>query len=302
MKKVLVTGGTGFIGRHTIPLLLQKGYEVHLISSKSAFLLNGVHVHGLNLFHAEQTRQLIETIQPSHLLHFAWVVTPGKFWTSIDNLAWVEASLHLVRSFIASGGKRLVVAGSCTEYDWTNSVCTEGGIFRPATLYGVCKRSLFQILEPFAKQMEISFAWGYIFFLFGPGEYSARFVPSIIRGLLLNQEIPCSHGNQVRDFSDVRDVADAFVQLLDSELTGGINIASGSLLSLKQLAQKISDQLNRSDSINYGALTAPADEPLELMANVDRLTHELGWRPKFSLDDSIKESIQWWKNNLSLQQ
>ena len=70
----------------------------------------------------------MKDLRPSHLLHFAWYVTPGKFWTSPENIDWLQASLDLVTSFLDCGGERSVIAGTCAEYDWTgNGILREIG-------------------------------------------------------------------------------------------------------------------------------------------------------------------------------
>ncbi len=118
MKKVLLTGATGFIGKHTIPFLLSEGFEVHAISRNAFPLPPEVHIHPVDLFDDHQTTKLLKQIKVTHLLHFAWYAVPGKFWSSEANLKWVASSLKLIQEFVENGGKRLVVSGTCAEYEW----------------------------------------------------------------------------------------------------------------------------------------------------------------------------------------
>jgi nucleoside-diphosphate-sugar epimerase len=277
--KVFVTGATGFIGQHALPLLRAQGFEIHAPSSRE-----------LNLFDFSQVKRAMAAIRPTHLLHLAWVTTPGKYWDSPDNLAWVEASLHLASTFALHGGKRLVVAGTCAEYDWNQSHFSEkSSQFKPATLYGTCKRSLFQILESFCAKSALSFAWGYVFYPLGPKDRAQRFLPSLIRSLLQQKKFPCTHGNQLKDFLDVRDVADAFSRLLEASLEGAINIGSGRAISLKSVVNQVSQLLDRHDLVAFGAL--PTNEPKALIADTTRLSTELRWQPKFPIYQTLKEVI-----------
>src|SRR5258706_1738280 len=117
MKRVLVTGARGFIGRRTLPLLSTHGFEVHAVTSRE--IVPGdpkVTWHRADLLDGRQIDSLIATIAPTHLLHLAWIATPGSYQTSAENLRWLEAGIHLTRSFSITGGKRLVAAGSCAEY------------------------------------------------------------------------------------------------------------------------------------------------------------------------------------------
>src|SRR5215207_601381 len=126
MKKVLVTGASGFIGRHCLPLLLERGFEVHALSQKPLpGPGNDVIWHSQNFLDDNKTQRLIENVQPSHCLHFAWYTEPGKYWSSPENLRWIASSALLLYSFNQNGGERFVGAGTCAEYDWRYGHCTE---------------------------------------------------------------------------------------------------------------------------------------------------------------------------------
>lgn len=293
MKKVLVTGATGFIGRHSLALLRHAGYEVHAVSgSRAAETSDGVVWHCADLLNPDALGALVHEVKPSHVLHFAWYAIPGKFWTASENLDWVKATVGLMQAFHAEGGERFVAAGSCAEYDWSFGHCSELTTpCRPATLYGAAKYSTQLLLEAWAKQTGMSSAWGRVFFLYGPDEYPARLVPSVINALLQEEPARCTHGEQVRDFMHVEDVAAAFVALLGSEVKGVVNIASGTPLPLKQLVYAIADQMNRRDLVQLGAIPAGAGDPAELTANVCRLREEVGFRPRYSLHDGLALTV-----------
>src|SRR5215217_4494631 len=120
MKRVLVTGGTGFIGRHTLAELLARDFEVHVAArSKPSDFPSDVSFHECDLLDAGAARRLTTRLAPTHLLHLGWYAKPGLFWTSLENLRWVAASLTLYLAFAEAGGTRAVIAGSCAEYDWS---------------------------------------------------------------------------------------------------------------------------------------------------------------------------------------
>ncbi len=293
MKKVLVTGATGFIGRHSLVLLRRAGYEVHAVSgSRPAHTSDGVVWHGADLLHADAVASLMREVKPSHLLHLAWYAIPGKFWSAPENLDWVKATVGLMQAFHAEGGKRLVAAGSCAEYDWSFDHCSELSTpCRPATLYGAAKYSTQLLLEAWSRQTGMSSAWGRVFFLYGPDEYPARLVPSVINALLKEEPAPCTHGEQVRDFMHVEDVAAAFVALLDSGVSGVVNIASGTPLPLKRVVYAIADQMDRRELIQLGAIASNASDPAALIADVGRLQNEVGFKPRYGLDEGISQTI-----------
>ncbi len=296
MKKVLLTGATGFIGKQTIPFLLSQGYEIHALTRNPHFLPASVKAYEADLFNAQQVAKLVSLIKPTHLLHFAWYTTPCKYWSSEENLEWVKSSINLFQEFVANGGKRIVVSGTCAEYEWgPEAPCDEYSTpLKAATLYGACKAALYQVLDAYARQKNISYSWGRIFFLYGPNEYSERLVPSIIQKLLKNEVAPCSHGNQIRDFMHVEDVASAFVALLNSEVQGAVNIASGQNTTLRHVIDAISHKLNAIDKVHYGARPINSEPPI-IAANVNRLINEVKWSPKYSLEEGLDQTIAWWQ-------
>jgi nucleoside-diphosphate-sugar epimerase len=300
MKQVLVTGATGFIGQHSIHNLCKRGYVVHGLSSGAlhSVPVNGqdIHWHSLDLHNLVALSSLIEVIRPTHLLHFAWTTRPGAYWTTPDNLTWIQTTIELLRRFTEHGGRRAVMAGTCAEYDWRYGFCAEAQTpLLPTTLYGVSKHALQMLAQAYASQSSLSLAWGRIFFVYGPHEHPKRLVPSLIRGMLRQEPVPCSHGRQIRDFLHVQDVADAFVHLLDSDVVGPVNIASGAPISIQEIALKIAGHFHADNLLQFGAIPSAANEPPLLVADVRRLAEEVRWQPQFGLDAGLSQTIHWWR-------
>ena len=298
MKRVLLTGAGGFVGRHCLHGLLAQGYQVHAVASRKHAppALAGVHWYSADLLDREKISALMTEVRPTHLLHCAWYAIPGNYWTGPENFRWVEAGLHLLEAFADQGGQRVVGVGSCAEYDWRDGYCSELTTpLNPATTYGVCKHAFQLLLSAFSKHARLSAAWGRLFFLYGPHEPWKRLVASVIRSILLEEPARCSHGRQLRDFLYVQDAADALVALLDSDVLGPVNIASGVPVAVLEVVQEIADQLQRPDLIRLGALPASENEPPVLVADVARLRDEVCWSPQFGLPGGLAETISWWK-------
>lgn len=300
MKKILVTGASGFVGRHSLRILVDHGFDVHAVTSRKITpALSGCRWHMVDLLEPVQIKNLLKGVKPAYLLHFAWDVTPGEYWTSTNNFSWVQASLELLHNFQEQGGQRVVMAGTCMEYDWNHGYCREFMTPKvPATTYGICKHSLQVMLEAYSRETGISSAWGRVFFLYGPYEYPVRLVSSVVRSLLRGEPARCTHGNQIRDFLYVKDVADAFVALLESNISGPVNIASGQPVTINFVIDEISRQIGRTDLIEFGAVNPPEHEPEVLFGDIQRLSNEVGWYPKYSLECGLQHTINWWRSNL----
>lgn len=302
MKKVILTGANGFIGKQAIRYLEKNNYEIHCITTKNINTdSQNVVWHNTDLLNEDKCKDLFKTVRPTHILHFAWYTEPGKYWSSEKNYDWLRASSNILIYFKQFGGERAVFAGTCAEYDWRSGICSENTTpIKPKTLYGMCKNRLRQDAESFCSENNIIFSWGRIFFLYGENEHPSRLVSSVIKSLLRNEEAKCTHGRQLRDFLYSEDVASAFVHILNSDVNGAINIGSGMPISIKEMIDKISSKLGKPELVKFGEIPVPIDDPPLIVADIKKLKEEVGWKPKYSLDQGLDKTIEWWRKNILL--
>jgi len=295
--KVLLTGATGFIGRQCYSQLKLLGCEVHAISSHSHVNDSPAYWHKVDLLDDKQTKALIKKVRPTHLLHLAWYAEPGKYWESVKNFHWVKASLSLFEAFVAEGGERIIVAGSCAEYAWNDSYYKEDEtLLKPTTVYGNCKHALQLMLSAYAVQENISCTWGRVFSIYGPEEDNRRLVSSVVNGILRSKDVKCSNGSLVRDYLHVNDVSAAFIALLNSDVNGPVNIGSGTGVALRDLVEKIERKIN-----NYGHLIVSDNainttEPPVMIADTNRIK-STGWTPKYDIESGLDDTINWFKEH-----
>ena len=298
MTRVLVTGASGFIGRNAVAPLVERGFEVHGVGRRrSADLPGEVVWHEADLLTAEDRAAVVGKVQASHLLHLAWYSEPGRFWAAPENLGWVGATVELLQAFAAAGGRRAVLAGTCAEYDWeVAGRCVENETpLRPVTLYGICKDATRRVCEGLADGPELDVAWGRIFFLYGPGEHPDRLVASVARALVRGDRAPTSEGRQIRDFMHVADVAAAFAAITASDVTGSVNVGSGTGVAVRDLARAIATAAGGEDRLDLGAMPPRPGEPAELVADVNRLRDEVGYLPAITLSAGVADTVGWWR-------
>ena len=292
-KRVLLTGAGGFIGRHVVAPLLEQGFEVH-VTTRNPLGAPRVHEHRVDLLEESSVSQLLDSVRPSHLIHLAWYTQPPEYWQSPLNMKWECLSVHLFESFVQSGGSRIVGAGTCAEYEWGSAMLNERTTpERPATPYGKAKLSLGRRMAVIAREAGLSFSWARFFFLFGPHERTERFVSSIIDPLLKEQVAFCRNGDLVRDLLYVEDAAEAVVALVLSDVEGPVNVASGIAAKLGTVAQEIGKAMHLPGLVTVLAEDSVTTQPKTLVADVSRLSREVGWAPRYDRREAIERTIAW---------
>jgi nucleoside-diphosphate-sugar epimerase len=293
--RILVTGASGFVGTSTLRPLLDLGYEVVGTYYKGQPPRNiDVSWRQVDLLSEEEAIEAVEKVKPDILLALAWDMSSGNY-SSPNNDLWLAKTITLMKAFAGSGGKQLVVCGSCAEYDWScgDSYFEETETpLRPATLYGRAKVALYQAFLAICNDYRISGTWLRPFFLYGPHEPQHRLVPFFVRSLLARTEATCRSPNLQRDFLHIDDAANAIASVIDQSIEGPVNIASGTAISISELVSEIGHQLGAESLIRF------EEEPMRgpiVRACTKRLT-EIGWTPKIALTDGIRETIQWWRS------
>ncbi|KQY78993.1 hypothetical protein ASD52_04000 [Ensifer sp. Root142] len=300
MQRVIVTGANGFVGKSMPTSLIRRGCQVYSLGRTDP-KVDGVSFHQMDLLDSDADEfRRVAAIGADTMIHVAWCTEPGVYWTSIDNLRWMAASLRLLDAFLAGGGKRVIIAGTCAEYDWNFHTLTERETpLAPSTIYGQAKASLHATVNAYAQKHSISFAWAHIFFPYGPGEKRRRLLSDLVCNLLDGLPMDVSDGKQIRDFMHVDDVADAIIELAASDVQGPVNIASGEPRQLREIIELTAKEVGRRDLVRLGARPPLANDPPCLAASVLRLRNEVGFRPRYTLEDGISATVAWWRSNLT---
>lgn len=283
--RLLLTGATGLIGRHCIAPLRTRGFEVIAVSRSGR---GGI---AADLLDPAAMRRVVADVRATTLLHLAWADGPDR-WTTAANLDWVASTLTLLRAFVAAGGRRAVLVGSCAEYDWSHPVLSETTPLDPATLYGAAKARLGQLALAAGPALGLSLAWARPFFVYGPGEPQGRLFGDLIRGLAAGHLVDCTDGEQRRDFLHVDDLGQALAALAASPAEGAINIGSGRAVAVKDMILTLARQMGRADLVKLGAKPRAANDPACIEADVTRLRRELRFVPRHDIESGIAEVLR----------
>ena len=299
-KRILITGGTGFIGRNVVNQLIEKGYEVHsLVFPPFVSEQDGLFQYEMNLMDTKAVEDFLKEHKFKNLIHLAWYVGKGC-QTSPVNLDWVNVSLNLLKSFQENGGKKVLFTGSVSEYDYRYGYMTED--LTPLNneyLYGKSKAALYNMAKDFCASNELDFKWARLFNVYGPNERDARLMPSVIISMLKGEDVKVSTCTKYQDYLHVEDIANGIVALFESDIRGAVNICSGEPIKLRAIVEKIAELTEFKGKILWGAIPTYFEEPLVVGNNL-KLKNEVGFLPKYSLEDGLKQTINWWKGYLNV--
>ncbi len=293
--RLLLTGATGFLGRNLIPVLKKHNTEIlSLTIEEDLDSERNIQWAQCNIFDAEKLEKIIKDFKPTHLMHMAWGMVPSNYNLQSD-FDWLTASMALVKLFARYGGKRAVITGSGVEYDWSAAYCREDYTKESyQTLYGANKNILRKFSESFLSSNEVELAWPRLFFLYGPYENKQRLVPHIITSLLEGKNAVIRSGNLYRDYFYIRDVANSLSKLIFSDIQGVLNIASGEPVNLGYIAQLIGDMIGRPELLEFQKNENPPNKVV--FADNAKMLNELGYTSHYSLEEGLKETIEWWRN------
>jgi len=285
-----VTGAGGFLGRFAVTALRERGFEVHGAARRATTSIEADAWHTADLLNPAAPAELIRAAAPSHLLHLAWTTEHPGYRTDPLNHDWVAATRRLVQAFAEAGGERVVLAGSCAQYDWSGSEpFSETRTPRQAaTLYGQAK----QETEDWLAGTGLSSATGLVYLAYGPYEEPRHLVPSVARSLLAGQEARTTAGEQVRDYVHVADCGGALAALLASPVQGAVNVGTGHGARIADVARTVARLLGREDLLRVSAV--PGDDRTQVVADTTRLLDEVGFAPHWELEDGLRDAVEWW--------
>ncbi|MGR6466841.1 NAD-dependent epimerase/dehydratase family protein [Rhizobium sp. PAMB 3182] len=268
MGRILLTGGSGFVGRQVAAALQAQGHELVLVlrpgsSARIAGIAASARVvETADLFaeSLEWWRKACDGVEV--VVHAAWHVVPGQFYSSPVNFDCVSGSLTLAQGAVAAGVRHFVGIGTCMEYRLPSAHLEVAAPLEPSNVYSAAKLGLFHMLQHYFAATGTAFSWCRLFHLYGEHESPGRLVPYLRAQLEAGEVAKLSAGTQIRDFLDVAEAGRMIARVVESGQPGPVNICSGRPVTIRQMAERIADEYGRRDLLEFGtAPPHPADPP-----------------------------------------
>jgi nucleoside-diphosphate-sugar epimerase len=275
---VLVTGATGFIGRHVVEELLRRNHAVTALAietpeqvARLPWISRVTYCrHDMN---RESTEDLFAAFsRPDAVIHLAWEGLPhyGELYHFERNL-WTN--YRFLKNLVTNGLKSLTVIGTCFEYGMRTGCLSEDMPAEPANPYALAKDTLRKFLEQLAKKTPFHFKWIRLFYLYGPGQSEKSLIPQLEQALERGDEtFNMSGGEQVRDFLPVARVAEYIAAIaLQDKVNGIVNCCSGAPVSVRAFVEQHLKSMNKSIRLNLGYYPYSEYEPMAFWGDDTKL-------------------------------
>jgi dTDP-6-deoxy-L-talose 4-dehydrogenase (NAD+) len=275
--RILVTGATGFLGKHIVEYLLEQTHEIICTHLRAEDYSNiGWHtkvewiVYDLN---EPQTENLFDYFkQPEALIHLAWAGLPDY-----NSRVHIEANLlnHelFIKNLVESGLKNVTITGTCQEYGMQNGLLNESLPTLPETYYAIAKDTLHKLINQLNEKFNFSFKWLRLFYMYGEGQNEKSIIPQLLKAIKSEETIfNMSAGEQLRDYLPVKELAAYVGKLaLQTEFIGAINCCSGVPISIRKLVENIIQEYKSNIKLNLGYYPYPTYEPFAFWGDNSKL-------------------------------
>jgi nucleoside-diphosphate-sugar epimerase len=300
-ERILIIGGTGYIGRNLALKCLEIGHSVTVLSINSLpenLKINKVTYVHCNISSIDDLHQKINNYSFEYVVNLSGYVDHSNFSDGgasvIDN--HLTGVLNILKIIDWDPLKRFVQIGSSDEYGKNEAPQNEKFFGDPFSPYSFGKLAATQLLQMLHRTESFPMVVIRLFLVYGPKQNSSRFIPQIIEGCLSGKQFPVSTGDQLRDFCYIDDIIRGIVLTLNNKNVIGeiINLGSGNPISIKKMILKIKNGIGMGYP-NFGQYQARPNENMKLYADITKAKIILDWQPNIDLEEGLKKTIKSFK-------
>ncbi len=303
MKKVIITGSTGMIGRTLIEYLLKKDIIVLAIIRENSTRKSSLPTHK-NLKTIEcnlsDLYKLTLTERYDTFFHFAWDGTFGEARNDLytQNLN-VKYTLDAVELASKAGCTTFIGVGSQAEYGRIEGKISETTEKNPENGYGIAKLAAGQMSRILCNKYNMKHIWTRLFSVYGPYDNENTMVMNSIKTMITENTSPeYTKGEQMWDYIYSEDVSKAFYLIGEKGRNNSVYcIAQGQAQQLQTYIKIIRDKINKNISLKLGAIPYSDKQVMNLNVDIDKLKKEIGFTPEYTFEEGIEQTIKWYKES-----
>lgn len=315
--KALITGGTGFIGSNLIKALIEKGWEVYVVIRKNSTIgykkleriknIKYIYVEELFSYYCkEDNESLLQTqVIPQFDVCFH-LASYGVDYRQQDISEMINGNIKFTMDVLnfckENRTKKVINTGSCFQYGINKGrKLTEEDKLNSQTYYSVTKVTAENMANIYAENNNINLITIRPFGVFGENEGLHRFIPQLMKSMVLNEKMDMTYGEQIRDYLYIKDLIEAYITLAlkDVPKYEAYNICSGEEITIKEMALKaLSISNNGSELFNFGTVPYRKNEAMYFVGDNSKIKKYTGWMPKYTLEEGLKRTYEWYKVNM----
>ena len=300
LMRLLVVGGSGFIGHHIVNHAVGLGWDVTILGltpqQHNKEVSSGVRYVAADLVNAVALKKVLGEASFEYVVNCSGYIDHRAFGDGGQKVfdAHFVGVLNLARILDRNVLQAFINIGSSDEYGNNPSPQVETQREAPISPYSLGKVAATHFLQMLYRTENFPAITLRLFLTYGPGQDKRRFLPQIISGCLEGSPFPASEGRQLRDFCFVQDTVEAvFVALASPSAKGEvINIGSGQPVSIRQIIEMV-QRLVGGGAPNFGGIGYRPGESMSLVADISKAKAILDWQPVVALDIGLKKTIKW---------
>ena len=306
-KRVILTGGTGFVGANLARRLLDDGHELHLLvrpgyrSWRIETILTDLRVHEVHLADNDILTKVVRDIRPDWIFHLA---THGAYASQTDLQQMVQTNIvgtvNLVEACLVTGFESFVNTGSSSEYGFKDHPPSETETLEPNCRYGVTKASATMFCRYAAQEKDVHLPTLRLYSVFGPYEEPTRLLPTLIRYGKEGKFPPLVDPTVARDFVYADDVVEAYrlaASLPGSEKGAVYNLGTGVSTTIRDVTEVARRLMGIEETPQWGTMPNRTWDTDVWVADPRKIRSALGWRPRYSLEEGFSKLVQWFDDH-----
>ena len=292
-EKILVVGGSGFIGRNLLKKISLKKYDLYSLSKQ----IPKNKIKGVRYLRCDITKFI--NVKKKILINFDHIINLSGYINHSDKKNNISCHYYGCKNLIDIFKKKnistFIQVGSSLEYGDQKSPQKETKISHPKSWYGLSKYKASKYLLKIGQKLKFPYIILRPYQIYGPYQKKNRLIPQTIHSCLINKKFKCTFGNQKRDFIYIDDFIDLIKKILIKKNIRCeiFNVGSGKPISVKYVINKIKSSIN-SGFPQFGAIKMRKEEIKNLYPDISKVKKYFNWKPKIKLKIGLKKTIRFY--------